>query len=654
MSEFIGKSVSDGRFLIERELGRGGTGVVLEAVDVLLKRQVAIKIITSQSEVSAQRFEREVRTLAAVKCQHIPEIYTWGRTDEGLPFIVMELLEYSTLESLLSAQNVLPDTDVCAIAIEITKALSIIHDAKIVHRDLKPSNVMVRFDSDEGWSIKLLDFGLVHLLAPDQRLTQTENVLGSIGYFSPEHATPQLIDCRSDIFSLGCILFRSLTGEPPFEAENLFASILLMNSDVREQIPPSIPVYLKEIVWKCLQSDPAKRFQNAAELREALESKQPLVTVAEVGSIRSRSGLNLTLVALSAVAIITLGSALTIFYKKEQNPYPELTLARSLQSAANSNSLEEQKRILKELDVADGFWTHSSRQNRDDLRKIARAQFANSDIAAGDLAFDCVLKSLRAKLAPTEEWIETLSELVGHHIDLKCPTDETVADAKEAVALSAPSPSRLKHAHFMLATVYNCRDDVENALSSYKSAQQISADTRERVFDGEVATTYARFLNKHKREPAQVSRLLEFSMQNFRQSLEDGEKLNYQRCADLYSAVEELKDQPNADRLYRDSASFLSRASQHFPHGDEQLQAMTAAASIKLKYDKPGAISDLRQILKLAERNKSWTHVISTVSILADNKLIERHEISRMINRNSAMPRDVKEKLNILGEKLKS
>lgn len=200
----IGSLLQD-RFLLEAQLGSGGMSTVYQAKDLLMERLVAVKVLQQNSENSAKRFERECRALAAVKCQQVPEIFSWGVTPEGLPYLVMELVEGTTLARKME-ETPIAEASLCSIVVQVCDALTAIHAQGIVHRDLKPSNIML-VEAETELQAKVMDFGVVHLYEQQDALTGTADIIGSLHYLSPEHLTPRLLDYRSDLFSLGCIMY---------------------------------------------------------------------------------------------------------------------------------------------------------------------------------------------------------------------------------------------------------------------------------------------------------------------------------------------------------------------------------------------------------------------------------------------------------------
>jgi TolB-like protein len=265
-----------GRYRLERELGRGGMGVVYAAVDETLGRRVALKTIAPGGDEQAQkRFWREARAAAAVNHPNVCLIYEVGEAD-GTPFLAMELLEGEPLSSRI-ARGPLPTREAIQVAAGILAALDALHARDVVHRDLKPSNV---FLTPHG--VKLLDFGLARAAAPDlgataSVLTQPGTVMGTPRYMSPEQLRGQDADLRTDLFSTGAILFEMLTGKPAFAgrtAAEVFHATLHEN-------PPALfgsscVGAVDLVVRRALSKDPRGRYPTAAAMAEPLRAAQEL------------------------------------------------------------------------------------------------------------------------------------------------------------------------------------------------------------------------------------------------------------------------------------------------------------------------------------------------------------------------------------------
>jgi serine/threonine protein kinase len=264
-----------GRYEVIGLLGRGGTAEVFEAVDRLLGRRVAVKVlregVTPDPQATA-RFRREARAAASLSHPNIVTVHDVGM-DGDRPYIVMELVHGEPLSALLDREKHLAFGRASAIAQAIAEGLACAHDAGIVHRDLKPRNVMLT----ENGQVKVLDFGIAQAL--DR--TPIDEPLGTGDYVSPEQASGLPTDGRSDVYSLGVVLFEMLAGRPPFEGER---ALSVMHQHVHDQPPPvgrfraDVPPALGSIVRQCLRKRPGERYRDARALALALRRFQALAS----------------------------------------------------------------------------------------------------------------------------------------------------------------------------------------------------------------------------------------------------------------------------------------------------------------------------------------------------------------------------------------
>jgi eukaryotic-like serine/threonine-protein kinase len=261
------------RYQLDRSLGNGGMGEVFEATDLTLHRNVAVKLLSPslvQDEPARARFLREARALAQVNSPHVVAVYDAGEDDER-PYLVMELVEGTTLEHELERAGRLEPPRAVAIATDIASGLASAHEQGIVHRDVKPSNVFLTpLDA-----AKIGDFGIARLERPDATLTLTGQTFGSPPYVAPEQATGGKVDARADLYSLGCVLFQMLVGRRPFSGDD---AVSLVYQHVHTTPPrvdslhPEVPVALGDLVAGLMAKDPDDRPDSAEEVRRALES----------------------------------------------------------------------------------------------------------------------------------------------------------------------------------------------------------------------------------------------------------------------------------------------------------------------------------------------------------------------------------------------
>jgi serine/threonine-protein kinase len=216
-----------GKYRVERVLGQGGMGVVVEATQLDLDRRVALKFLRNavlpETSVALTRFEREARTVARLRGAHIVQVYDVGKLEHGEPFIVMELLAGEDLSVLLDRELRLSVADAVDYILQSCEAMAEAHVAGVVHRDLKPANLFLTRGPDGRALVKVLDFGISKLMSTDtSQLSLTSGVLGSPLYMSPEQLrSAKDIDHRSDVWSLGTILYELVAGFPAFQADGL-------------------------------------------------------------------------------------------------------------------------------------------------------------------------------------------------------------------------------------------------------------------------------------------------------------------------------------------------------------------------------------------------------------------------------------------------
>lgn len=261
-------------------IGGGGMGMVYRAKHRLMNRIVAIKVLHKTNVASSdalKRFQIEARAASALSMPNILTVYDFGVSPHGQPYMVMDYLDGRSLADIIEAEGRLPLSRALNIFIQICNAMEHAHEKGILHRDLKPSNiVLVTFEGKPDY-VKIVDFGIAKLLNPSDQdsanLTKTGEVFGSPLYMSPEQWKGQKLDCRTDVYSIGSVMYRSLTGEPIFEPTDV---LQLMYQQVHEtprsfeSLGVSLPTEIEQIVLKAVAKDPAERFQSMQQLMDAL------------------------------------------------------------------------------------------------------------------------------------------------------------------------------------------------------------------------------------------------------------------------------------------------------------------------------------------------------------------------------------------------
>ncbi len=284
-------TVLEGRFQIESWLASGGMGDVYRATHVFLKRPIALKLLRrelAQNPDMWARFQREAELVSRLESPNIVRVFDFGKTGDGQPFLAMELVEGSTLDAVLEEHAQLPVERAVALVRQVCDGLAEAHALNIVHRDLKPANIILGKKRDGSEAAKILDFGIARTAdsaTVNASLTQMGAIIGTPAYLSPEQALAGHIDQRSDIYSLGCVLFELLTGRPPFLAPHLQQLVAMHISEpppMVENILPGLAEFplLGQAIERALAKSPDERFQNVNDFAKALaEALEPMQTV---------------------------------------------------------------------------------------------------------------------------------------------------------------------------------------------------------------------------------------------------------------------------------------------------------------------------------------------------------------------------------------
>ena len=262
----------DNRYKIIQSIGEGGMANVYLAWDTILEREVAVKILRgdlAEDEKFIRRFQREANSASSLRHPNIVEMYDVGE-DSGKYFIVMEYVDGKTLKSLIKKRGALNITESIDIMMQLTSGIACAHDSYIIHRDIKPQNVMILEDG----RVKITDFGIAMALNNNE-LTQTNSVMGSVHYLPPEQASGSGSTIKSDIYSLGILMFELLTGKVPFKGDN---AVEIAIKHMKDQIPSvcsinnTIPQSVENIILKACAKNPKNRYDSVAEMYEDLKT----------------------------------------------------------------------------------------------------------------------------------------------------------------------------------------------------------------------------------------------------------------------------------------------------------------------------------------------------------------------------------------------
>ena len=344
-----------GGYRVLRVLGSGGMGLVFEAEDPKLRRRVALKVMKralASKDEHHQRFLREARAAAAIEHPHIVTVYQVGE-HKGIPFLAMQLLKGESLDERLrrqredglprpssthgdglgrpsSVSGTLPLEEVLRIGRETAEALAEAHQRNLIHRDIKPANIWL--EGASGW-VKLVDFGLAHA-AEDVHLTQTGMILGTPAYMSPEQARGDAVDGRTDLYSLGVVLYRLTTGDVPFRGTSTMALLMALATETPRpprELNPEMPSALDDLIIRLLAKKPDDRFESAAAVVAAIRTIEQESLSSKVESPKSDNGVERRrprwpLVLAAAAAALILAAIVIIVRDKDGNELARVTV----------------------------------------------------------------------------------------------------------------------------------------------------------------------------------------------------------------------------------------------------------------------------------------------------------------------------------------
>ena len=419
------------KYKILRRIGKGGMGVVYCALDTVLERQVALKVHTIGAEPNVQaveRFFREARVIASFKHPNIVTVFDLGQEDDKV-FIAMELLEGSDVTALMASGEHLTFEKRLRIAESIAQGLAHAHHRGVVHRDVKPRNVFVTHSGE----VKLLDFGLAHIAF--STLTEVGQIVGTPFYMSPEQVVGGKADPRSDIFSLGALIYELMTDQKAFDGENLqiiFDEIVRCTPKPIRELVPAIPAELSRIVSKMMNKSMELRYQNADDLVGDLtrfrrflgqykkqlreEARRTLSQVKDLAhqnrSLFSREGIGSPSKRLTDSLERDDVSYLSLVGLKDGASLHLRRLEKIVESAALASANDSDRT----LSIYDATWTGMhplpGATHRDAIRAEEKLEAAETSFRTGDLAGSLRLVCEALRIAPDHQRAEQLAERV--------------------------------------------------------------------------------------------------------------------------------------------------------------------------------------------------------------------------------------------------
>lgn len=341
----------DKRYKIIEKLGEGGIGVVYRARDSVLREDVAVKVLSNRaSGDSIKRFQVEARAAGKLNHKNIARVLDFGISDDSQPYLVMSYLKGRSLAAFLKGKAGLNAAEVLPIFSQICDGLAHAHDKGILHRDIKPSNIMLIEEGSE-LTVKIIDFGLAKMIESNQTLTAKGLALGSPPYMSPEQIQNSELDERSDLYSLGCLMYQALSGTTPYRGRNAAETMSLhLDGEAKEldEVAPHVSQKLSRVIMRCLSKNKDDRFRTAAELNDSLKSVTEKISEgAAPATSRNENRIGNKLVALTfSTAVVLLGVLIAGVLNHEslfQMLYPSPTTVPD--SEGNHSSSEQDEHV---------------------------------------------------------------------------------------------------------------------------------------------------------------------------------------------------------------------------------------------------------------------------------------------------------------------
>lgn len=391
-------TILNGTYEIQESIGRGGMGVVYRARDILMERTVAIKMLHAHlvsDQSSFQRFQQEARAASAINHPNVITAYDFGISESGQPYLIMDFIQGQSLSATIEECNGLEQTRAINIFVQCCDALHVAHSRGVVHRDLKPSNIMIVKNRDTPDFVKIVDFGIAKLLPGSSKqshnLTQTGELFGSPLYMSPEQFLGKKLDERTDIYSIGCVMYEGLAGHPPFSGEHVLETMYKHLNDPPVKFSAtradlSISPKLEAVVMRALEKDPDQRFQSMSELRDELlltleGAKDTRSLLARLQSLQSKfkrarkknailvKRLKLSAIILGTLALVSAGVYL-VLQGDQENQW--LALRHEAQDAYRRGNLKTaEKKFFEAGTLARELYGDEHPKYLDTIEKLA-------------------------------------------------------------------------------------------------------------------------------------------------------------------------------------------------------------------------------------------------------------------------------------------
>lgn len=360
-------------------VGSGGMSVVYKAEDLLLKRIVAVKILHSHSALNPQnvlRFRQEAMAASKIDHPNVIRVYEFSVPEKGQPYLVMDFVAGQSLADFIAANGPIEMRRAISLMGIICDGLQCAHDAGVVHRDLKPANIMLLKDASGKQTLKLVDFGIAKVLTEDSQghaLTQTGEVFGSPLYMSPEQCYGKTLDRRSDLYSLGCVMYEMCTGSPPIKGGSLLETIQLQTTDMPAPAAIKYPgikygASFDLFIQRAMNKDPDARFQSASEFKQALQN---MIDTQQTDDVVRKNGLISPLVVASicggVLVIVTAIVAATFWISKtaNNNVVPaKVTATAPIRDLDSTDQTQESQSFKTDAELAAYYQTSAARASK--------------------------------------------------------------------------------------------------------------------------------------------------------------------------------------------------------------------------------------------------------------------------------------------------